>query len=176
MHPHRDMEIVTYVLAGALEHRDGLGNGSVIRPGEIQRMSAGTGIVHSEWNRSDAEPVHFLQIWIVPRMRGTPASYEQRAIDLARARGRLLIIASPAGGDGVTLHQDAAIAVALLEADQRAEQTVAPGRYAWLQVARGAVRLNGTSLGVGDGAAVSDEPRLEIEATEAAEVLFFDLA
>jgi redox-sensitive bicupin YhaK (pirin superfamily) len=174
-HGHRDMEIVTYVLEGALEHKDSLGNGSVIRPGEVQRMSAGTGIRHSEWNQSKAEPVHFLQIWVLPECPGLQASYEQKAIDVQKARSGLLTIASRAGGEGVTLHQDAAIVVALLDKGQRTVHMLAPGRHAWVHVARGAVRLNGAPLAEGDGAAVSDESRIELEGVEPAEALVFDL-
>ncbi len=175
-HGHRDMEIVTYVLEGALEHKDSLGNGSIIRPGEVQRMSAGTGIRHSEWNHSKAEPAHFLQIWILPERPGLPPGYEQKAISLEKARGGLLTIASRKGGDGLALHQDASIAAALLDKGQRAAHTLAPGRHAWVQVARGAVRLNGTPLSAGDGAAVSDESRIELEGIGPAEALVFDLA
>jgi redox-sensitive bicupin YhaK (pirin superfamily) len=175
-HAHRDMEIVTYVLDGALEHRDSLGNGSVIRPGEIQRMSAGTGIQHSEFNASKDAPVHFLQIWIEPAQLGIPPGYEQRAVP-AGARERLALIGSSDGRDGsVTIHQDVRILGAQLSAGAGAEYAFAPGRYGWLHVARGQVTVNGTALGAGDGAAFSAEPSASLRAVDAAEVLLFDLA
>jgi len=176
-HPHRDMEIITYVLAGAVEHRDSLGNGSVIRPGEIQRMSAGTGIVHSEFNASVSEPLHLLQIWILPGERGLKPGYEQRAFDRAVAGGRFAALAGPAGsGAPVTIHQDATLAVAMLEAGQSASHRLAGERHVWLQIARGAVRLDGERLSAGDGAAVSGVQELAIAAEEPAEALLFDLA
>jgi redox-sensitive bicupin YhaK (pirin superfamily) len=176
-HSHQDMEIVTYVLEGALEHKDSLGNGSVIRPGEVQRMSAGRGITHSEFNPSKTEPVHFLQIWILPEKRGIAPSYEQQSIDLSAARGKFHQIASRQGGPGtVRLNQDAGISVALLESGEELVHRLDSGRHAWLQLARGAIALNGDALAAGDGAAISVEANLKIEAGGKAEILLFDLA
>ncbi len=175
-HAHRDMEILTYVLEGALEHRDSLGTGSVIRPGEIQRMSAGTGISHSEWNHSTSEPVHFLQIWLEPAEAGLPPGYEQRRFRAADAPHGLTLVAAHDGHDGaVRIHQDAAVYAARLGAGGRAEHRLGPGRHAWVQLARGTAALNGVALEAGDGAAVSGEPRLEIVSADGAEVLLFDL-
>ena len=175
-HAHRDMEIVTYVLDGALEHRDSLGNGSVIRPGEIQRMSAGTGIRHSEFNGSKTDTVHFLQIWILPARAGLAPGYEQRALPPGVDNG-LRLIAAPDGRDGaVTVHQAAEIHAARLSAGAEATHVLAAGRHAWVQVARGAVTVNGTALGPGDGAALSDEAQVHIAAAAPSEVLLFDLA
>ena len=177
MHPHRDMEIITYVLEGALEHRDSLGNGSVIRPGDGQRMSAGSGIQHSEFNALKDDPVHLLQIWILPAERGIAPGYEQKSFATEEKRGRLRVIASSDDEQGaVRIHQDAKLAVALLGAGEIVEHTLAPGRHAWLQVAHGGVKLNGQTLGQGDGAAVSEEPKLTLEGENDAEVLLFDLA
>jgi redox-sensitive bicupin YhaK (pirin superfamily) len=174
-HPHRDMEIITYVLEGALEHRDSLGTGSVIRPGEVQRMSAGTGIRHSEFNASKGETVHFLQIWILPEKSGLPPSYEQRALP-SPARGGLALAASRDGRDGsVTVHQDVAVYAGQLDGKSSVTQPVA-GRRAWVHVARGALSLNGHALSEGDGAAISDEQQLVLQPDGAAEVLVFDLA
>lgn len=176
-HPHRDMEIITYVLQGALEHKDSLGTGSVIRPGDGQRMSAGRGIRHSEANPSTTDPVHLLQIWIMPKEAGIEPSYEQKAFPEEEKRGKLCVIASPDGRDGsVTINQDASLYVTLLAPGQQVAHDLAKGRHAWLQVAKGAVELNGKPLKQGDGAAVSDESKLTIKATEDAEVLLFDLA
>jgi len=177
-HPHRDMEIITYVLEGALEHKDSLGNGSVIRPGDGQRLSAGTGILHSEFNASKTEPVHLLQIWIMPESRGIKPSYEQKAFPEAEKRGRLRLIAGRNGQNGaVTVHQDVSLYVAQLDKEQQVEHTLAPGRHAWLQVAKGSVELNGTHLDQADGAAVSDEQKLAISGAEnGSEILLFDLA
>ena len=176
-HGHRDMEILSYVLAGALEHEDSMGTGSVIRPGDVQRMSAGTGVMHSEFNPSRAEPVHFLQIWILPGTRGLDPSYEQKHFPEAEKRGRLRLIASRDGRDGsVTIHHDASVYAALLAPGERVALALADGRHAWVQVARGAVTLNGEALGAGDGAALSREPALTLVAVERAEVLVFDLA
>jgi redox-sensitive bicupin YhaK (pirin superfamily) len=176
-HGHRDMEILTWVLEGGLEHKDSMGNGSVIRPGDIQRMSAGTGVTHSEFNPSGEAPVHLLQIWLLPSKRGLTPSYEEKRFEPASRLGRLSLIASGDGRQGaVSIHQDADLWTALLEPGKSVHHTLKPGRSAWLQVARGAVSLNGTTLRAGDGAAVSDEPALEITATESAEVLLFDLA
>jgi redox-sensitive bicupin YhaK (pirin superfamily) len=177
MHPHRDMEIITYVLDGALEHKDSMGNGSTIRPGDGQRMSAGTGVRHSEANSSTTEAAHLLQIWILPDRRGHEPGYEQKEFPDVEKRGKLRLIASPDGKDGsVTIHQDAKLYVSLLAPGQEVKHELASGRYAWLQVARGAVELNGKGLKQGDGAAISDEQKLAIKGTEDAEVLLFDLA
>ncbi|HYC23345.1 MAG TPA: pirin family protein [Candidatus Bathyarchaeia archaeon] len=176
-HAHRDMEIVTYVLDGALEHRDSLGTGSTIRPGEVQRMSAGTGVRHSEYNHSKSELVHLLQIWILPERDGAAPEYEQKAFSEAEKRGRLKLVASRDGRDGsVTIHQDASLSATLLEAGEKVEASFAPGRRGWVQVARGAIRLAGKPLGQGDGAAIDGERSVEIVASEPAEVLVFDLA
>jgi len=176
-HPHRDMEIITYILEGALEHKDSLGTGSVIRPGDGQRMSAGRGIRHSEMNSSPTESVHLLQIWIMPDRSGHEPSYEQKAFPDEEKRGKLRLIASPDGKDGsVTIHQDAKLYGSLLEPGQQVQHELGKGRYAWLQVAKGAVELNGRPLHQGDGAAVSDEQKLTIKGTADAEVLLFDLA
>lgn len=175
-HPHRDMEIISYVLDGALEHRDSLGNGSIIRPGEVQRMSAGTGVTHSEFNHSHTEPVHFLQMWILPEQTGLPPSYEQRAFSDEEKRGNFRLIASRDGWNGsVTIHQDVDLYAVLLDAGARVSHQLAPGLHAWVQVARGAVTVNETALKAGDGAAISDEVRLVIHGREASEVLLFDL-
>ena len=176
-HAHRDMEIVSYVLEGALEHRDSLGTGSVIRPHEVQRMSAGRGVTHSEFNASEHDDVHFLQIWILPAERGLPPSYEQRPFPPEQKRGRLRLVGAPDGRDGaVTVHQDVAIYATLLDPGQRVEHRLASGRHAWVQVASGEVTVNGQSLVAGDGAAVSDEAALDLTARSDAEVLVFDLA
>jgi len=176
-HPHRDMEIITYVLQGALEHKDSLGTGSVIRPGDGQRMSAGRGIRHSEANPSQSDPVHLLQIWITPSKTGIEPSYEQKAFPEAEKRGKLRVIASPDGRNGsVTIHQDASLYVALLSAGEQVTHEVKAGRYAWLQVAKGSVELNGKVLKQGDGAAVENESKLTIKGVEEAEILLFDLA
>jgi len=176
-HAHRDMEIVTYVLDGALEHRDSLGTGSTIRPGEVQRMSAGTGVRHSEYNHSKSELVHLLQIWILPERNGAAPEYEQKAFSDEEKRGRLKLVASRDGRDGsVTIHQDASLSATLLEPGEKVEASFAPGRRGWVQVARGAIRLAGKPLGQGDGAAIDGERSIEIAATEPAEVLVFDLA
>lgn len=176
-HPHRDMEIITYVLEGAVEHRDSLGTGSVIRPGEIQRMSAGTGIVHSEFNSSRSELLHLLQIWLLPGQRGIAPGYEQRPFDRAAARGKFALLAGPQGdSQAVTIHQDATLAVAILKAGESVIHELARGRYAWIQIARGAVTLDGERLSTGDGAAIEDRGVFTIAASEPAEVLLFDLA
>ena len=175
-HPHRDMEIVTYVMQGALRHQDSMGNASAIEAGEVQRMSAGTGVRHSEFNNSPADPVHLFQIWILPERDGLPPGYEQRRFSDEEKRGRLRLIASPDGRDGsVTIHQDAAIHATLLAAGQKVEHTLAAGRHAWLQVARGEVELNGCTLQAGDGAAASEERALRITAARESEALLFDL-
>ncbi len=173
-HRHRDMEIVTYVLDGALEHKDSMGTGSVIRPGDVQRMSAGTGVAHSEFNASKTDPVHLLQIWILPDRSGYSPSYEEKHFDAADKRGRLRIVASRDGRDGsVTLHQDATIHAGLFDGDERAEHALAPGRAAWVHVARGTLSVNGERLTAGDAAAIGDH--VTLERGEGAEVLVFDL-
>jgi quercetin 2,3-dioxygenase len=176
-HSHRDMEIISYVLSGALAHKDSLGNGSVIRPGDVQRMSAGTGVTHSEFNDSQAEPVHFLQIWIQPERAGARPSYAEKRFDEAEKRGRLRLIGSRDGRDGsVVIHQDVALHAAVLAAGEEVAHELAKGRRAWLQVTRGAVQLNGKDLAAGDGAALTDERVLTIRGTQDAEVLLFDMA
>jgi redox-sensitive bicupin YhaK (pirin superfamily) len=176
MHPHRDMEIITYVLEGALAHKDSMGNGSIIHPGDGQRMSAGTGIRHSEANPSTKDPVHLLQIWILPDRHGHEPEYEQGSFAEEEKRGRLRLIASPDGADGsVTIHQDAKLYASLLSPGQQVEHELSTGRFGWLQVAKGAVELNGTALNHGDGAATDDE-NLVIQAAEHSEILLFDLA
>jgi quercetin 2,3-dioxygenase len=176
-HSHRDMEIITYVLEGAVEHKDSTGTRSVIIPGDVQRMSAGTGISHSEYNHSKTELVHFLQIWILPQQQNLPPSYEQRSFNLEKNRGRWMLVAANDGRDGaVTVHQDVVLSVALLLAGQQATYRLKPGRHAWLQLARGSVSLNGTVLNAGDGAAVSAEEIVEIQSLDHAEILLFDVA
>ena len=176
-HPHRDMEIITYVLEGKLEHKDSLGTGSVILPGDSQRMTAGSGIHHSEFNPSKTEPVHLLQIWIQPEKVALPPSYEQKSFPDAEKQGKLRLIASRDASDGaVKINQDAKLYVSLLKPGEEVKHDLANGRHAWIQVARGAAELNGKKLSQGDGAAVSNEKNLTIKASEAAEVLLFDLA
>jgi len=176
-HGHRDMEIVTYVLEGGLSHRDSMGNGSTIRPGDVQRMSAGTGVRHSEFNGSEEERVHLLQIWILPSETGIKPGYEEKKFEDDEKRNRLRVVASPDGRDGsVMIHQDVEIYVALLEDGRAVSHELRPGRHAWLQVARGAVELNGREeLEQGDGAAVSGEGQITITGRGPAEVLLFDL-
>lgn len=176
-HPHRDMEIITYVLAGSLEHRDSMGNGSVIRPGEVQRMSAGTGVTHSEFNASPRELLHLLQIWLVPTARGIEPSYEQKVIDRRDQAGRLRLVASPDGREGsVTIHSDAALYTGLFDEGSTDELPLGQGRHAWVHVARGLARVNGHELKAGDGAALSDLASVRVEGVDASEVLVFDLA
>jgi redox-sensitive bicupin YhaK (pirin superfamily) len=176
-HPHEDMEIVTYVLSGALAHKDSLGTGSTIRPGELQRMTAGTGITHSEFNPSEAEPVHLYQIWLLPEREGLEPSYEQRAFPEKERRNRLRLVASPDGSDGaLTIRQDARLYLATMDAGHEVAHDIPPGRHAWLQVLRGDLTLNGLALSAGDGAALSDEAGLAIRADQPSEVLLFDLA
>ena len=176
-HPHRDMEIITYVLEGALEHEDSLGTGSVILPGDGQRMSAGTGIRHSEFNHSQTDPVHLLQIWILPDKQGHKPGYEQKTFPGDEKQGKLRVIASPDGKNGsVTIHQDAKLYISLLEPGQEVKHDLGAGRAAWVQVAKGGVELNGQKLSQGDGAAVTDETNLKLKGVESAEVLLFDLA
>jgi redox-sensitive bicupin YhaK (pirin superfamily) len=175
-HSHADMEIITYVIEGALEHRDSSGGHGVIRPGDVQKMSAGTGVTHSEMNPSPDEPVHLLQIWIRPERDGVEPYYEQKAFPEAERQGRLRLVAAPEGAEGsVKLYQDVRVYDALLAKGDEATHTLAPERHAWIQVVKGAVSLNGTSLSAGDGAAVSDEELLTIRADEVSEVLLFDL-
>jgi quercetin 2,3-dioxygenase len=176
-HGHRDMEILTYVLSGALEHRDSIGNGTVIRPGELQRMSAGSGITHSEFNHSKDEAVHFLQIWIVPGQRDLAPGYEQKTFPLGARDGTLSLIAAPDGAAGaVTIHRDARLFAGKLAQGARIVHRLAPPRAAWLQVARGIVTLNGTEMREGDGAAIENETELNVAAETDTEVLLFDLA
>jgi redox-sensitive bicupin YhaK (pirin superfamily) len=176
-HPHRDMEIISYVLEGGLEHKDSMGNGSVIRPGEIQRMSAGTGITHSEFNASSDELVHFLQIWLLPTRRGIEPGYEQKVIDRKEQSSHLRLVASADGKDGsVLIHTDARIYAGLFETGATAELAIPQGRHAWVHIARGKARINGHELSAGDGAALSDEPTVKVEGADASEVLVFDLA
>jgi redox-sensitive bicupin YhaK (pirin superfamily) len=176
-HPHENMEIVTYVLEGALEHKDSMGNGEVLRPGEFQRMSAGTGITHSEFNPSPTAPLHLYQIWLFPERDGIAPSYEQKRFDEAERRNRLRLVASPdAADDSLTIHQNARIYLSSLDSGMQVKHELAAGRHAWLQVLRGQVALNGQALGTSDGAAVSDESLLNIEAAGDAEVMLFDLA
>jgi redox-sensitive bicupin YhaK (pirin superfamily) len=176
-HPHRDMEIVSYVLEGALQHRDSMGTGSIIRPGDVQRMSAGTGVTHSEYNASKSDPVHFLQIWLVPSERGIAPGYEQKAFKREAQKGRLQSVATPDGRDGsVTIHADAVLYAGSFDKGESGEVTLAPGRHAWVQVTQGQVRVNGHELKTGDGAALSDEPAVRVEGVDAGEVLVFDLA
>ena len=176
-HPHRDMEIITVILEGALEHKDSLGSGSVIRPGDVQRMSAGTGIEHSEFNHSKTEPVHLLQIWILPERKGLPPSYEEKNFNPDEFQNKLRLIASRNGRNGsVTIHQDADIYSAKLDSGKSVQHELKPLRHAWLQVARGKITLNGqTSLNAGDGASINEETSLKIVASEPAELLLFDL-
>lgn len=179
MHGHRDMEILTYVLSGALEHQDSLGHREVIRPGELQRMTAGTGIRHGEFNASTTEPVHLLQIWILPARRGLTPGYEQKSIRSIAAREGWTLIASPDGRDGsVTIRQDVNVLVASPVPGASLQYEGGPGRAAWLQLVRGTITLNGVPLTAGDGAAVTDEPTITMEAGPGgpAEVLLFDLA
>jgi redox-sensitive bicupin YhaK (pirin superfamily) len=177
IHGHRDMEIVTYVLSGALEHKDSLGHGEVLRPGELQRMTAGRGIRHSEFNPSADQPVHLYQIWLLPREAGLEPSYEQKAFPATERTNRLRLVGSPAGDDGsLTIQQDARLFLATLDADAAVAQELPSGRHAWLQVLRGSVDLNGTPLTTSDGATISNESQLIIKAVAPAEVLLFDLA
>jgi redox-sensitive bicupin YhaK (pirin superfamily) len=183
-HGHRDMEIVSYVLEGALAHQDSMGNGKpggahagVIRPGDVQRMSAGTGVLHSEFNHSHEQATHFLQIWILPRHRGIEPGYEQKHFDADSKRGRLRLIASPDGADGsVTIHADASIRAGLFDGDEAAQMSLAPGRPVYVHLARGALTVNGRRLAAGDAMTLRDEPQLTLSQGDGAEVLVFDLA
>jgi len=176
-HPHRDMEIISYVLDGALQHKDSMGTGSVIRPGDVQRMSAGTGVVHSEFNASKTDAVHFLQIWIIPDKRGITPSYEQKTFSTEEKQGRLRVVASPDGREGsVTIHADTVVYAGLFGEGQSSELPLRPGRHAWVQVVRGRARVNGRELQSGDGVALSDEASVQLEGMDAGELLVFDLA
>jgi quercetin 2,3-dioxygenase len=177
MHPHRDMEIITYVLEGALEHRDSMGNGSVIKPGDIQYMSAGTGVTHSEFNASETEPVHLYQIWMFPEKQGLKPAYGQQNFGEAEKRGKLRLLVSPDGRDGsVKIRQDNDLYATVLGAGESVKHELKPERHAYVQVARGSVTLNGKRLDQGDGAAISDEKTLNLTGEKNAEVLLFDLA
>jgi len=175
-HPHRDMEIITYVLEGELEHKDSMGTGSVIRPGDVQRMSAGTGVIHSEFNHSQEKPVHLLQIWITPNKAGIKPSYEEKRFSNEQKTNRLKLVASPNADDGsVLIHQDAKIYASLLDAGQEVSYDLTNKRYGWVQVTKGSIEVNGTVLSAGDGAAIGDEKTLKFLAKETSEFLFFDL-
>ncbi len=175
-HGHRDMEIISYVLEGQLSHQDNMGNGSIIAPGDVQRMSAGRGVLHSEFNPSSTDGVHFLQIWIEPAQRGIAPSYEQARVDAAAKRGTLALLAAPAGqGGAVVIHQDARLYAGLFDGAESAVHAVAPGRRAYVHVARGAVHVNGAPLGAGDAVRIEDEAEVRIDAGRDAEVLLFDL-
>ena len=176
-HGHKDMEIISYVLEGALEHKDSIGTGSVIRPGDVQVMSAGTGIRHSEFNHSKTEPVHFLQIWVMPDRQGIAPRYEQKTFPDAEKRGRLRLVGSSDGRDGsVDIYQDVELLASLLTAGEKVTHALASGRKSWIQVVRGAVALHGRDLAAGDGAAVANEPDLSITAkVDNTELLVFDL-
>ncbi len=175
-HPHRDMEIITYILEGKLEHRDSLGTGSIILPGDGQRMTAGRGIRHSEFNPSQTDPVHLLQIWILPEKHGLEPNYEQKSFAESEKRGKLRVIASRDGREGsVKINQDAQLYVSLLSPGQEVTHDFAGDRYGWLQVAKGDVEVNGAKLKQGDGAAISEEEKVSIKGTRDAEVLLFDL-
>ncbi len=176
-HPHSDMEIISYVLEGGLEHKDSIGTGSVIRPGDVQRMSAGTGIRHSEFNASKKDPVHFLQIWIIPERKGLKPSYEQKTFGLSDKAGKLRLIGSRNGRDGsVTIHQDVELYATVLEQGESVTHSLARNRLAWIQVARGSVKLNGQLLQAGDGVAIETAGELRFEGENTTEVLLFDMA
>lgn len=176
-HGHRDMEILSYVIEGGLEHKDSMGNGSIIRPGEVQYMSAGSGVTHSEFNPFPDKPGHFLQIWILPREKGAPPRYAQKAFPAEARRNRLVLAASSDGAEGsIAIRQDARLSLSLLDGDKRLEVPIADGRHAWIQMVKGKLNVNGTELSQGDGAAVSDERLLHcVAGSDGAEVLFFDL-
>ncbi len=176
-HSHRDMEILSYVVAGELAHKDSTGTSAIIRPGELQRMTAGTGVSHSEFNPSSVEPVHFLQIWIKPAQISLKPAYEQRKFPEADRRGKLRLIASQQGDDdSVTIHQDVRVFDAMLDAGAKVSFQIEPGRYAWIQVVKGSIRINDATLATSDGAAISNEASITILAIDAAEILLFDLA
>ena len=176
-HPHRDMEIITYILEGQLAHKDSMGNGSIIKRGDVQRMSAGTGVTHSEYNASQTEAVHLLQIWILPKLNGIKPGYEQKYFSDAEKTGKLRLVVSPDGRDGsVTIHQDASMYAGILSEGKELDHSLASGRRAYVQVARGALRVNGERLEAGDGAKVTDEKTITLAASENSELLLFDLA
>jgi redox-sensitive bicupin YhaK (pirin superfamily) len=176
-HPHRDMEIISYVLDGALAHKDSMGTGAVIKPGDVQRMSAGTGVVHSEFNASQSDEVHFLQIWLMPDKRGIQPGYEQKTFSEADKRGTLKLVASPTGEAGsVTIHTDAKVYAGVFAAGERAELPLAEQRGAWVHVARGSAKVNDQLLREGDGLAIESERAVRVEGTDGGEVLVFDLA
>ena len=176
-HGHRDMEIISYVLEGALKHKDNMGNGTLIKPGEVQVMSAGKGVLHSEYNPSPAEPVHFLQIWIMPNAEGVRPGYQQKTFPDTEKQGRWRLVVSPDGEDGsLTLHQDARVYAALLNPGDNLPFDLPAGRHAWVQVARGAVEVGGKALEAGDGAAITGESRISVAARDHAELILFDLA
>lgn len=176
-HPHKDMEIISYVLEGALTHKDSMGTGSTIRPGDVQRMSAGSGVLHSEYNGSETEPVHFLQIWIIPDQQGVKPSYEQKTFSRDDKLGRLRLIASPDGREGsLTIHSDTRVYAAVLESAQALVVPINTGRHLWVQVVRGAVTINDLRYVAGDGAAINDEKEIRIAGADEAEFLVFDLA
>lgn len=177
-HAHKDMEIISYVLSGALEHKDNIGNGSIIRPGEVQRMSAGTGILHSEYNPSDNQPVHFLQIWVLPEQKGIQPGYEQKFFADAQKSGKLRLLGSQDGREGsVTIHQDIDLYATALGQGKQVSYSIAKQRKLWIQVAKGAINLNDNSLTAGDGAAIADEEMITLKATaDDTEVLVFDMA
>jgi redox-sensitive bicupin YhaK (pirin superfamily) len=174
MHPHRDMEILTWILDGSLEHRDNMGTSAVIRPGELQHMTAGTGVMHSEFNPSPKVPVHLLQIWIVPERKGLKPAYEQLAFSDSELRGKFHLVAGPEAP--ITIRQDADLYIARLDAGTEAAHVLKAGRHAWVQIARGKVILNGKELKAGDGVALSNESEVRVKAVEASEILLFDLA
>jgi redox-sensitive bicupin YhaK (pirin superfamily) len=175
-HSHKNMEIISYVLDGALEHKDSMGNGSVLRYGDVQRMSAGTGVTHSEYNGSKTEPAHFLQIWVIPAEAGGEPGYEEKHFDADSKRGRLRLVASPDGADGsVSLRQDVAIYATILDGEERVDHALAAGRQAYVQVARGAVTVNGVELAAGDAVRISEEAAVSLGGARDAEVLLFDL-
>jgi len=174
MHPHRDMEILTWILDGAIEHRDSMGSGAVLRPGELQHMTAGTGVLHSEFNPSPKDPTHLLQIWITPERKGLKPGYEQLTFPDKDLRGKFHHVAGPEAP--ITIHQDADLFIARLDQGQETKYALKAGRHAWVQLAKGAVKLNGVELKAGDGAAITSEDEVRVEAKEASEVLLFDLA
>jgi hypothetical protein len=175
-HPHRDMEIVSYVLEGGLEHKDSMGNGSVIRPGDVQRMTAGTGITHSEYNASNSEPVHFLQIWILPDQARLEPGYEQRVVEPAERRGKLRLVGSPDGHDNsITIHQDVNLYSTILAEGESVRHKLGVNRCAYAHVARGEIKLNGSNMKAGDGARIADEDEIQLDGTGTGEVLLFDL-
>jgi quercetin 2,3-dioxygenase len=176
MHPHQDMEIITYVLSGALEHKDSMGNGEVLRPGELQRMSAGTGLLHSEFNPSSDEPVHLYQVWLLPQSRGIEPSYEQKSFPIDQRRNELCLVASPDGDAGsLKIHQNAKLFLAALEPNHTVQHKFELDRHGWLQVLKGSLRINDFTLHAGDGVAVGDEPLVTLQAVEETEAMLFDL-